>query len=204
MKEGRVSSGLCSIGTSCGWLVLSLAHLSIAPSRVISWLGVAPVAQFGSGPSGGQGRGGACRSEGLVAGEHVPVGFGEPAGDLDCGDFGAALFAVAGLHSFADRRVGRVAAGGGMGCFDVRPAEIVGPVFAERAAPIALTGLVDARAEAGVADQFAGACEAVDVADLGGERVGERPADPGAGEQQRNVAVLGTELAQLFGAGVDP
>ena len=46
------------------------------------------------------------------------------------GDFGAALFAVAGLHSFADRRVGRVAAGGGMGCFDVGPAEIVGPVFA--------------------------------------------------------------------------
>src|SRR5215217_9662585 len=46
-----------------------------------------------SRPSGGQTMSGACRSEGLVAGEHVPDGFGEPAGDVDLGDLGAALLA---------------------------------------------------------------------------------------------------------------
>src|SRR6266540_5177321 len=34
-------------------------------------------------------------SEGLVAGEHVPDRFGEPAGEIDLCDFGAALFADA-------------------------------------------------------------------------------------------------------------
>src|SRR5437588_12986641 len=45
------------------------------------------------GPSGGQGVRGTCRGEGLVAGEHVPDRFGEAAGEVDWGDFGAALFA---------------------------------------------------------------------------------------------------------------
>ena len=41
---------------------------------------------------GQRGRG-ACRSEGLVAGEHVPDRLGEAAGDVDLGDLRAALLA---------------------------------------------------------------------------------------------------------------
>jgi hypothetical protein len=49
------------------------------------------------GPSRGQTKSGACRSEGLVAGEHVPDGFGEPPRDVDLGDLGAALLAESAL-----------------------------------------------------------------------------------------------------------
>jgi NADPH-dependent glutamate synthase beta subunit-like oxidoreductase len=38
---------------------------------------------------------------------------------------------------------------------------------------------------------------AVDVADLDGDRVGEHPADPGDGAEQRDVAVVGAEPAEL-------
>jgi hypothetical protein len=41
------------------------------------------------------GVGGACRSEGLVVGEHVPDRLGESAGEVDLGDLGAALLADA-------------------------------------------------------------------------------------------------------------
>ena len=75
--------------------------------------------------------------------------------------------------------VGRMRAGVGRGLHQ-RPAEIAWSLLGERAAQVALTGLVDARAEAGVAGEFARAGEAVDVAELGGDRVGEHPADPRA------------------------
>src|SRR6266498_1297284 len=39
--------------------------------------------------------------------------------------------------------------------------------------------------------------EAVDVADVGGDRVGEHPADSGHGAKQRHVAVVGTEPTQV-------
>src|SRR5688572_15843842 len=60
------------------------------------------------GPSGGQTKSGACRSEGLVAGKHVPDGFGEPAGDVDLGDLGAALLAEPALGGLIAVGVGRV------------------------------------------------------------------------------------------------
>jgi hypothetical protein len=63
--------------------------------------------------------------------------------------------------------------------------------------------LVDARAEAGVAGELRGRREAVDVADLGSDRVGEHPADARDGEQQPHVAVVGAEPAQLRLAGRD-
>src|SRR6266508_3177100 len=204
MKEGRLSSVGFSIGfVSSGVSALSRAHLSMAPSAaVMSWWEAAPVAQFSSGPSCGQGRGGACRSKRLIGGQHVPDRLGEAAGDVDGGDLGAALLAVAGVDALADGAVERVAEGG-VRCFDQRPAQVVGSVFAQRAAPVASARLLDAWAEAGVAGELAGRREAVDVADLGGDREGEDPADPGAGQQQRDVSVVGAERSQLALAAVD-
>src|SRR5438034_4483228 len=60
-----------------------LGSSSMAPSvAVMSWVGAAPVAQFSSGPSCGQGRRGASRSKGLTGGQHVPDRFAQPAGDV--------------------------------------------------------------------------------------------------------------------------
>jgi hypothetical protein len=63
--------------------------------------------------------------------------------------------------------------------------------------------LVDARAETGIAGEFTRSGEAVDVAEFGGDRVGEHPTDSGHGAEQRDVAVVGAEAAQLALALVD-
>lgn len=59
--------------------------------------GIAPVAHLKEGRLCGQSRRGACRSEGLVFGEHVPDRLGQPSGDIDLGDLRAALLAEAAL-----------------------------------------------------------------------------------------------------------
>src|SRR6266496_5094932 len=146
--------------------------------------------------------GGAFRSEGLVAGEHVPNRFGESAGEIDLRDLGAALFADARFRVLVVVAIHRSGAGVG-GRLDERPAQIARSLLGERAAQVAFAGLVDARAEAGVAGELARGGEAVDVAELGGDRVGEHPADPGHGAEQRHVAVVGAEAAQLALAVVD-
>src|SRR5206468_12411623 len=165
MKEGRLSSGPSLVVTSSCSGDLSLAHLSMAPWSAMSWVGAAPVAQFSSGPSCGQGRRGACRSKRLIGGQHVPDRFAQPAGDVDGGDLGSSFLAVLGSLAGEDRAVEWVAEGG-VGCLDERPAQVLGAVFA----PVAFPGLLDCGAEAGVAGQLAWAGEAVDVADLGGDR----------------------------------
>ena len=68
-----------------------------------------------------QGVGGAFGSEGLVAGEHVPDRFGQPAGEVDLGDLGAALLADAGFRVLVALAVdgGGAGVGGGL---DERPA----------------------------------------------------------------------------------
>ena len=71
-------------------------------------IGDAPVAQFQNGLLGSQTKGGACRSEGLVAGEHVPDRLGRLAGELDLGDLGAALAAEATLGALVALPVERV------------------------------------------------------------------------------------------------
>src|SRR5437764_9232527 len=166
MKEGRVSSFDRGPMWSSGWLwVLSGAHLSMAPSfTVMSWVGAAPVAQFLRGPSCGQGGRGACRGKGTLVGEHVPDRLAEAAADLDRGDLGAAFFAVAGAHALDDRPVAGIAAGG-VGGLDQCPAQVVGPVLAQRAAPVALPRLLDPGRQPGVPDQLARAGETVDIAD---------------------------------------
>jgi hypothetical protein len=114
----------------------------------------APVAHLHNGPSGGQYQSGACRSKGLVAGEHVPGRFRESTRDLEVGDLAAPLGAEAGAGALDQRLVERMA-GGVVGRLDERPAEVAGAVLAERAALVAVAGLVDTRAEAGVAGQLA-------------------------------------------------
>src|SRR6266536_3944518 len=93
---------------------------------------------------------------------------------------------------------------GGVRRLDERPAQVAGPVLAQAPAPVALARLLDPGTKAGVADQLAWAPEAGDVADLGGDREGEHPADPRTAHQQRDVPVLGAEPAQLLLAGGDP
>src|SRR5215217_2753862 len=65
-------------------------------------------AQVQKGRSGRQTKSGASGSELLVAGKHVPDRVGEPAGDVDLGDLGAALLAKPPLRSLAALRVGGV------------------------------------------------------------------------------------------------
>ena len=88
------------------------------------------------GPSGGQGVGGAFGSEGLIAGEHVPDRFGESTGEVDLGDLGAALFADPRFRLLVAVAIdgGGAGVGGGL---DQRPAQILGPLFGERAAQVA-------------------------------------------------------------------
>src|SRR5215207_9336308 len=80
------------------------------------------------GRSGRQTKSGASRSELLIASEHVPDRVGEPAGDVDLGDFGTALLAepplvplvalgVGGVLERVHRRL------------DQRPAQVGGPVL---------------------------------------------------------------------------
>jgi hypothetical protein len=114
----------------------------------------------------------------LIVGEHVPDRFGELASDREGGELATALASVSATVALDDGLVERVAAGG-VGCFDERPAEMVGAVLAQRAAAIAVAGLLDLRGQAGVADQLGGGAKAGDVTDLGGDREGEDPGDAG-------------------------
>jgi hypothetical protein len=59
----------------------------------------------------------------LISGEHVPDRFGESAGEVDLGNFGAALFADSGLCALVAVTVGGGGAGVGGG-LDERPAQV--------------------------------------------------------------------------------
>src|SRR3954468_9968916 len=96
---------------------------------------------------------GACRSEGLVAGEHVPDGLGEPAGEVDLGDLGAALAAEPALGVLVALGVVGVLAGV-QGGLEQRPAQVLGAVLGDRAAGVDCAGLAHARAQSGVAAQL--------------------------------------------------
>ena len=87
--------------------------------------GLAPVAHVLKGPSSGQTKKGACRSEGLVFGEHVPDRLGELASELDLRDLGAALFAEAAFGALVALFVERVR-GGGDRRFYQPPAQVAG------------------------------------------------------------------------------
>jgi hypothetical protein len=66
----------------------------------------------------------------LVAGEHVPDGFGEAASEVDLCGLCAALFADARLRLLVALAVDRVGAGVG-GCLDECPAQVARALLAE-------------------------------------------------------------------------
>jgi hypothetical protein len=82
-----------------------------------------------------QTKSGASGSEGLVAGKHVPDRVGEPAGDVDLGDLGAALFAEPALVALLALRVGGVAERVHRR-LEQRPAQVGGSVLGQRAAAV--------------------------------------------------------------------
>jgi hypothetical protein len=98
----------------------------------------APVAHLLKDRQAARGVGGAFGSEGLLAGEHVPDCFGEPACEVDLGDLGAALLADPRLGLLVAVAVDRC--GARVGCsLDERPAQVARTPLAERAAQVALT-----------------------------------------------------------------
>src|SRR5215207_8800365 len=121
------------------------------------------------GRSGRQTKSGASGSELLVARKHVPDRVCEPAGDVDLGDLGAALFAEPALVALVALHVGGVLERV-HGRLEQRPAQVGRSVLGQGAAAVLVTRLVDARAEAGVAGQLLGRSEALDLAALGGDR----------------------------------
>src|SRR4030095_13789827 len=97
--------------------------------------GLVPAAHFQSEPSGGETKTGACRSERLGAGEHVPDRLGELSGELDLGDLGAALAAQAALGVLVALGVERVLARVHRG-LEQAPAQVPRAVLADRAAAV--------------------------------------------------------------------
>src|SRR3954454_15716539 len=115
-EDVRLPGSLEARWGPAGWLG-SRAHLSIASSRGGSgWVG-GPSLRWrisGTGRLCGQsGICGACRSEGLVIGEHVPDRLGELAGDVHAGDRGSALAAQPGLGALVAVAIDGVAGGVG-------------------------------------------------------------------------------------------
>ena len=105
------------------------------------------------GRSGRQTKSGASGSELLVAGKHVPDRMGEPAGDVDLGDLRAALLAEPLLGALVALSVGGMAKRV-HGRLEQRPAQVGRPVLAQRTAAVPVSGLVDPRAEPGVASDL--------------------------------------------------
>src|SRR6266508_3393417 len=116
----------------CGAVLMSLwpPRREDQAKLVCSLAGASP-----KGRSGRQTKSGASWSELLIASEHVPDRVGEPSGDVDLGDLGAALLAEPALGSLIALGVG------GMPervhrRLETRPAQVVGAVLGQRPAAI--------------------------------------------------------------------
>src|SRR3989442_3100945 len=115
------------------------------------------------GPSCGQAVRGACRSKRLGSGEHVPDRLGEPAGNVDLGDLGAALASEAAFVALVALPVDGMRAG--VGCrLQQRPAQVARAALGQRAASVAVARLVDPRAKTRVARKLGGRGKAGNVA----------------------------------------
>src|SRR5216683_7261091 len=160
MKGAVVSMGqvvaLCRLGAAGrvdGWESSSSLYRVLGVT--IWWIGaVARRRNSHEGRLGDQGERGACRSEGLVSGQHVPDGLGQLAGDLNRADLGATL-AQALTGSFVlGSKVGRP--GGVPGSLDERPAQVARTVLGQRPALVVLPGLTHPGTQAGVAAELGG------------------------------------------------
>jgi hypothetical protein len=132
--------------------------------------------------------------EGLVAGQDVPGGDQDLAGDRGLGGVGLAV-ALGGVAVELVPGVGL--APGLLGGLDRRPAQRLRAGLGERAGARALAGLLELRGQAGVADQLARRREAGDVADLARDRQPEQRPDPGDRLEQRDARVGARERPQL-------
>src|SRR5450759_5533707 len=149
----------------------------------------APAAQFDSGSSSDQQDSGAYRSKRFVLREDMPDGLGQLAGDVDPGNLGATLATQAFLVPLVAVSIVRMAGGVG-GCFDKRPAQVLGPVLGQRPAEVAVARLAHDRAQARIASELLRDREAGNVADLARDRVGEKRTHTGNSQQQRDVGVV--------------
>src|SRR5271157_3025008 len=112
------------------WTGSSSAHLSMAFSvrkDKVGWEAV-PAAQFDRGSSSDQRHSGACRGKGFVLSQDMPDGFGELAGNVDPGNFGATLTAKPVLVSLVAVSIADVTSGMSSG-FDKRPAQVLRAVL---------------------------------------------------------------------------
>jgi hypothetical protein len=73
----------------------------------------------------------------------VPDRLGQPPREVDLGDLGAALLADPGFRLLVAVAIDRGGAGVG-GSLDERPAQVARALLGERAAQVAVAGLVDA------------------------------------------------------------
>src|SRR5947209_11527351 len=137
------------------------------------------------------------RSEGLVTSKHVPDRLGELAGEVDLRDLRAALAAQPASGALVALAVERVRGGGDRGLHEP-PAQILRAVLGQWAALVHLPGLLDARAQAGVAGELDRRGEAADVPELARHRVAGDPSEPGGGQEGRDVAVIGARATQLL------
>jgi hypothetical protein len=160
-------------------------------------MGFAPVAQLLQDRQAAR-VGGAFGSECFAAAEHVPDRLGQSAGEVDLSDLRAALLADPRLRLVAVA-VGGVGAGVRR-CFDERQRWYRRPcLLSDRAGRVHLTGRRAGRGRC--SPRACAEWGAADVANLGGDCVGEYPADPGHRQQQWHVAVVGAEPAQGGGDG---
>src|SRR6476620_10888254 len=144
MKRGRVSR-VRDVGCSRGWGWFSSLYglLGGGSGRVGE---LVQRSNSVGGPSGGQILRGTCWSEGFPRGEHVRGGLGQLAGDLDPGHLGAPWATEPDPGGLIVIDVDGVA-GGVDGGFDQRPAQMFRSLPGETASPVAVTGLVDPRAQ---------------------------------------------------------
>src|SRR5438874_6171730 len=124
MKEGWVVKFVVAHGPRQGrWFSAGLISLSPPHGRTRLNGRFAPVAHLRKGRLCGQSRRGACRSKGLVAGEHVPDRLGELAGELDLRDLRTTLVTETLLGALVALLVEGVIAGVQRG-LEQRPAQI--------------------------------------------------------------------------------
>src|ERR1035437_910185 len=120
----------------------------------------------------------------------MPDGLGQLTGNVDPGNLRATLAAEAFLIALVAVSIADIASGMS-GSFDERPAQVLRAILGERPTDIAVARLAHDRTQPGVSGELLGAREAGDVADLGGNGVGQKRTHARNGQEQWYVGVVG-------------